>query len=89
MIFTHHLPRKELVGEKYIESRINDAYAVMDGSCDDIRPLVWISGHTHLYDDRIINGVRYIRNPIGYRAHYGYDISEVPITHWYNTVINI
>ena len=89
IIFTHHMPRKELIDNDFKHSEVNDAYAVMDGSCDDIKPLVWISGHTHRYDDRVLDGVRYIRNPIGYRHHYGYVPSEVYPNHWYNTVIEV
>ena len=69
--------------------RVNDAYCVMDGSCDDIKPLVWIHGHSHSRCDITIDGVRYIRNPIGYRSHYGYVPSEVIPDHWYDTVIEV
>lgn len=89
IIVTHDLPRKELVEGKFSKSEVNDAYCVMDGSCDDIKPLVWIHGHSHSYCDITIDGVRYIRNPIGYRSHYGYVPSEVIPDHWYDTVIEI
>ncbi len=89
IIVTHDLPRKELVEGKYSKSEVNDAYCVMDGSCDDIKPLVWIHGHSHSYYDTVIDNVRYIRNPIGYREHYGYVPSEVDPIHWYNTVIEV
>lgn len=89
IIVTHNLPRKELVDGKYSKSIVNDAYCVMDNSCDDIKPSIWIHGHSHSYYDNIIDNVRYIRNPIGYREMYGYVPSEVQPTHWYNTIVEI
>ena len=89
IIVTHDLPRKELVEGKFSKSDVNDAYCVMDNSCDDIKPLVWIHGHSHSYCDITIDNVRYIRNPIGYRHHYGYVPSEIAPTHWYNTIVEV
>lgn len=90
VIMTHHLPRKELIEGKYSKSGgLNAAYAVLDGSCDDIKPTLWCCGHSHAYVDMNIDGVRYIRNPIGYREFYGYIKSEVTPEHWYNTIVEI
>ena len=90
VIMTHHLPRKELIEGRYSKSGgLNAAYAVLDGSCDDIKPTVWCCGHSHAYVEMNIDGVRYIRNPIGYREFYGYENSEVSTLHWYNTIIEV
>jgi predicted phosphodiesterase len=89
IVFTHHVPRQELINRKYLNSTYNEAYYVMDHSCDDIKPDVWCTGHAHTYHDKNIDGVRFVCNPIGYRSHYGYIPSEVYPEHWYNTVIEI
>jgi len=89
IIMTHHLPREEIIDDRFMHSDVNSAYCVMNHSCDDIKPLVWVHGHSHNYSDHTIDGVRYIRNPIGYREHYGYVPSECPTTHWYNTIIEV
>lgn len=89
IVFTHHIPRKELINKKYLYSEYNEAYYVMDESCNDIKPDIWCTGHAHTYHDRVIDGVRYVCNPIGYRSHYGYSPSEVKPDHWYNTVIEV
>ena len=89
VVMTHHLPREEIVDDKFMHSDVNAAYCVLDHSCDNIQPDIWVHGHSHNYSDHTINGVRYLRNPIGYREHYGYVPSECPPTHWYNTVIEV
>lgn len=89
IVFTHHIPRQELINKKYKNSDINEAYYVMDHSCDDIKPDVWCTGHAHTYHDTVIDGVRYVCNPIGYRSHYGYVIPETDPTHWYNTIVTL
>jgi len=89
VIFTHHNPYPELIDDDYKHSEVNAAYAVLDGSCNDIKPNLWICGHSHSYRDCTVNGVHVVRNPIGYRETYDYLPSEVNPEHWYNTVIEI
>ena len=85
VIVTHSVPRKDLIDEKYQDSLLNWAFHVMDGSCDDIKPDLWLCGHAHNYDNRELYGVRYVRNPIGYR----WGMQELPSDHWYNTVLEV
>ena len=89
ILMTHHLPNFDVIADQYKHSDCNEAYAVMDGSTKDIKPLVWVHGHSHQFFDKTLDGVRYIRNPIGYREHYGYLPSEVYSSHWYNTIIEV
>jgi predicted phosphodiesterase len=89
IVFTHHIPRKELLNPKYKHSDVNEAYYVMDGSCDDIKPDVWCTGHAHTYHNTVIDDILFVCNPIGYRSHYGYLPSEVSPIHWYDTIIEI
>lgn len=66
------------------------SYYVTDHSCDDIKPDIWISGHHHTKPvDMTIDGVRYIRNTIGYSGEwYGWN-PQLPETHWYDFIIEV
>lgn len=88
IVMTHHLPIKELVNTRYSVNQ-SVSYVVVDGSCDNIKPDVWVHGHSHNYIDITKDGTRYIRNPIGYREFYDMLPSEVNPDHWYNTIIEI
>ncbi len=69
IIITHHMPSFTLIHDKYNEGNMkyyNQCYA---SKCDElIKPPVgcWIYGHTHSVDERKINGVPCLVNPIGY-----------------------
>lgn len=69
IIITHHMPSFTLIHEKYKEGELkyyNQCYA---SNCDDLikSPVgCWIYGHTHSGDERIVNGVPCLVNPIGY-----------------------
>jgi len=69
MIVTHHLPLPETLGDKYVGSRLNDAYAsdqyeTIAKYSDKIR--CWAHGHSHDKFDKELHGVRIVRNPFGY-----------------------
>lgn len=78
VIVTHHVPYEQLINEKYKGSRINEAFCVMHdsrwrpGFFNDVLDKysmhikLWIHGHSHNYIDTEINGIRFIRNPVGY-----------------------
>lgn len=85
VIVTHSVPRKDLVDSRFRGSSLNYAFHVMDGSCNKIKPDLWICGHAHNYVDKIKYGVRHIRNPIGYR----WGFNELSDEHWYNTVVEV
>lgn len=66
IVMTHHLPSFDLISDKYKDNKYNFAYAsnikhIME---DPIK--IWLSGHTHKYIDKRINGIRCCVNPHGY-----------------------
>jgi predicted phosphodiesterase len=69
IIITHHIPSYTLIHDMYKEGNLkyyNQCYA---SECDSlIKPLVgcWIYGHTHTPDERKINDIPCLVNPIGY-----------------------
>lgn len=69
IVITHHMPSFSLIHDKYMEGNMkyyNQCYA---SECDDLikSPVgCWIYGHTHSVDERKINGVPCLVNPIGY-----------------------
>lgn len=66
------------------------SYYVTDGSCNDIKPDIWISGHHHTKTvDVEIDGVRYVRNTIGYNGEWYSWKPQLPPTHWYDFVIEV
>lgn len=99
IVFSHHQPFKELSDDDYNHNGyygdrcVIDAYSVNDGSLDDINChgniKVWCCGHNHHHYDNVLHGVRVVKNPIGYRDHYGYTMGETDPANWYNTVITI
>lgn len=77
VIVTHHLPRHELIADIHKTSQINEAFAVIDKKAEKklaaLKPDIWIHGHSHTVLDTTIDGIRYIRNPMGYEyRHRGY-----------------
>jgi len=74
VIVTHHLPRRELISPEFVTSDINEAFCVMNNEAErrlnDLKPVLWIHGHSHNFMDKTIDGTRYVRNPYGYE--YGF-----------------
>jgi predicted phosphodiesterase len=98
VIVTHHCPRQEMIDDEYRYEISGDSfgisatYCVTDRSLDDLKPVLWACGHTHSTFDETIDGVRYVRNPIGYHGtswNMPDDFSEVPQTTWYNKVVEV
>lgn len=79
VVVSHHVPAKELISDEHKDSNLNEAFVVMhpfleyDSIPDMISKIgchnlkLWIHGHSHSFMDKTINGVRYIRNPVGYQ----------------------
>ena len=61
VVFTHHKPYVSNSRDEYsaaYESDVSKLFA---------KPLIlWAYGHTHIADDRVISGVRFVSNPKGY-----------------------
>lgn len=98
VIITHHNPYVEMIPSQYLTgfmSKINPAYTVIDGSCDNIRPDVWICGHIHEpFDEYLPIGsktVHCVRNPIGYRqgGEFSVDYPQCSSENWYNKIIEV
>lgn len=102
IVFTHHQPFKELVEDDnkhngYDSGRdVSGAYAVLDDSLNDIAAnkdiKLWACGHTHMNFDGILHGVHVVRNPIGYRDHYGLAYSppeNFSSKTWYSKIIDV
>ncbi len=74
VIVTHHLPIPELIDTKYEGSPINEAFCVINTEAEkrikEIKPNLWIHGHSHNFLDTTIDMVRYVRNPYGYEWRY-------------------
>lgn len=100
IVFTHHQPFEELTATDYKHNGkdwdgidVNAAYVVLDHSLDDINRFknikLWCCGHTHQNFDDVIHDVHVVRNPIGYRDHYGYCPAENISETWYNKIIEV
>lgn len=97
VIVTHHNPRTpdELPEYSWEHGDVYTAYWVVNHELDDLKPDIWICGHIHEDLDTEIDGVRFIRHPIGYRwGWYGMRPEKFPehqkiIDSWYNKVIEI
>ena len=97
VIVTHHNPRTpdELPEYSWEHGDVYTAYWVVNHELDDLKPDIWICGHIHEDLDTEIDGVRFIRHPIGYRwGWYGMRPEKFPehqkiMDSWYNKVIEI
>lgn len=97
VIVTHHNPRspQQLPELSREHEDVYTSYWVVKGVLDDIKPDIWICGHIHEDLDTEIDGVRFIRHPIGYRfGYYRYDPVKWPhhraiMDSWYNKVVEI
>jgi len=72
IVISHHLPFTNLIGNEYVNNRVNSAYAsnVIPPMCKDkINVKYWIHGHSHNIMQKEINECIFIRNPFGYITH--------------------
>jgi len=66
VVVTHHLPSQACVSQRFIGNPINAGFV---GPVDELfkyHPALWIHGHSHDFFDAVIDGVRNVRNPLGY-----------------------
>ena len=94
VIVTHHNPRtpEQLVEYSMEHWEVYTAYWTLNGVLDDIKPDLWICGHIHEDFDGEIDGVRFVRHPIGYRwGIYRLAFKRNPevVDSWYNKVIEV
>jgi predicted phosphodiesterase len=77
VIVTHHLPRRELIDPAYANSELNEAFCVLDTPSEkrlaDLSPILWVHGHSHNFMDKTIDGIRYVRNPVGYEYTFAHE----------------
>jgi predicted phosphodiesterase len=68
VLITHHKPVGDTTAEK--KNILTQAYE-SDITSIIVAPVkVCIYGHTHVHYDKVINGVRYLSNPIGYPGQH-------------------
>lgn len=97
VIVTHHNPRspEELPEHSWEHGDVYTAYWVVNKVLDDIKPDVWICGHIHENFDGEIDGVHFVRHPIGYRfGLYRVDPKKYPkyqaiVDSWYNKIVEV
>jgi predicted phosphohydrolase len=69
IIITHHMPSNSLINIKYEDSPFNQwFYSNMDNLIEQKKDKIkcWIYGHTHTPSFKIIKGIPFLCNPIGY-----------------------
>ena len=71
VVVTHHLPTRQVVAAKHLDSEINSAYATELGDyIVDSRIDYWIYGHSHTNIEAIVGGTRLVSNQLGYISAY-------------------
>ena len=77
VVVTHHCPHPDCIDPQYMYSELNEAFYVLEQPIIDkfvaAEPDLWIYGHSHSHDDRVIGKTRFIRNPYGYEWGPGMD----------------
>lgn len=67
IVVTHHMPSFQLIDPKYAGHLANSAFASdLDDMIEQLKPRLWICGHTHTPSDTFVSGVRVVINPVGY-----------------------
>lgn len=96
VIVTHHNPRSpDQMPEYSLEHEdVYTAYWVMQKALDDVKPDLWICGHVHEPFEGVIDGVKFIRHPIGYRwGWYARDpkieAHKRIIDSWYTRIVEV
>lgn len=70
VIITHHLPSEKSVAPRYQGNSLNPAFFTnLEDVISDIRPAVWIHGHTHNQFDYYLGDTRILCNPRGYQGY--------------------
>lgn len=64
IIISHHMPSFKLIDKKYQNSS-NYAFATNLEYMIQPNLKYWLCGHTHTPNDKLINGCRYLINPLG------------------------
>jgi hypothetical protein len=80
VVITHHVPSFNLINERYKGHSLNEAFAAdMDTFIMMYGHKIshWIHGHSHDEIDEMINGIRFIRNPMGYPQERTCDMDMV------------
>lgn len=91
VIVTHNCPTKKLIPAQFKNSKINDVFTVsakhplLDKIKRAKKVKYWLHGHTHSACNRLINGIRYVRNPIG----YSYSATKNECNFKYDNIIEI
>jgi Icc-related predicted phosphoesterase len=70
VIVTHHRPVRTAASDDPIEAAYSSS---LDGLILDLGARVWISGHVHESDDRMVGPTRLVSNPKGYGPFAGPD----------------
>jgi hypothetical protein len=67
VVITHHMPSALSVHEKYTDDALNLFFLCeMDDVILDLKPKLWIHGHTHVPFDYKLGDTRVLCNPKGY-----------------------
>ena len=69
IVITHHLPSYKLISYKYLDDKYKKYNFYFASNCEDLikHPIkFWISGHSHSFVEKNINGVKCIINAFGY-----------------------
>lgn len=67
VVISHHLPAHELINPKYAKYAKYNQFFASDCSRFFKPPIrAWIYGHTHSESDKVIDGIRFVCNPVGY-----------------------
>jgi Icc-related predicted phosphoesterase len=70
VVVTHHLPAWECVEARYEGHSINRFYVHnVRPLIEDVKPKLWIHGHSHSSLDMQIGETRVVRNPYGYEGY--------------------
>merc|ERR1712039_269552 len=72
--FSHFLPRRGLPFWSHVAGLVKAVGCPqLDEQVRQARSSCHVFGHTHLHCNELIDGVRYVQNPLGYKGEHGPD----------------
>jgi Icc-related predicted phosphoesterase len=81
VVITHHMPSRFSVAEEFEDHVLNRYFLCeIDDVICDLRPKLWVHGHTHVPFDYQIGETRVVCHPMGYPDEYNRPRPYGPVT---------
>ena len=85
VVVSHHMPSRQLCHPRF-GNDINGGFASPLDDLLEMKPNLWIYGHTHDTMDQVIHGTRVVCNPCGYRSEWNSNFNHYHLSAKFVTI---